>query len=127
VPLANHSSYFPGVKASSEPETQILVNLLNKYNFKKIISIHTNAPIRFPNPPMVNYDGEHSRELAEKISHAINLPIHNDVGYPTPGSMGPWVGNELKKISVTLELDYTKETKELYEKHKNIFEVGILF
>ena len=127
IPLLSHSAYYPGIKPASEPETQIVVDLLNKYNFKKIISIHTNAPIKFPNPPMVNYDGEHSRELAEKISLACGLSAHADIGYPTPGSLGLWVANDLKKISITIELNYTKSTNELYKKHRRLFEVSIAF
>ena len=126
VPLANNNAYYPGVKPASEPETQVIVNLLNKYNFKKIIAIHTNHTIQFPNPPMVNYDGEQSRELAEEVSAAIGLPSHHDIGYPTPGSLGCWVGKELKKISVTVELDDTKSAQELYRKHKMMFEVGVV-
>ncbi len=126
VPLASNNAYYPGVKPASEPETQIIVNLLNKLNFKKIIAIHTNHTIQFPNPPMVNYDGEQSRELSEKLGVAIGLLSHHDIGYPTPGSLGVWIGNDLKKISVTVELDDTKNSDELYKKHGIMFEVGIL-
>jgi len=126
IPLANNQSYYPGIKPASEPETKIIVNLLNKYNFKKIIAVHTNHTIAFPNPPMINYDGEQSGELAEKISYATGLMVHSDVGYPTPGSLGVWVGKDLKKISVTVELDHAKDTEELYKKHNKFFEVGIL-
>ena len=127
VPLANNNAYYPGVKPASELETQIIVNLLNKYNFKKIIAIHTNHTIQFPNPPMVNYDGEQSRELAETLSAATGLLSHHDIGYPTPGSLGCWIGKDFKKISVTVELDDTKSSKELYKKHGMMFEVGVVF
>ena len=126
VPLAHNNSYFPGIKPASEPEAQIIVNLLNKYNFKKVLAIHTNHTIAFPNPPMINYDGKHSRELAEKLSSATGLPPHSDVGYPTPGSLGTWVGIDLKKVSVTMELDDSKKSDELYKKHKKFFEVGVV-
>src|SRR3989338_7408271 len=92
VPVSGHSAYHPGSEPASEPETKVIVNLLKKYNFKKNIAIHTNHTMHFPNPPMINYDGEHSRELAEKVSHASGLPSHADVGYPTPGSLGVWIG-----------------------------------
>ena len=126
VPLAGNNSYFPGIKPASEIETQIIVDLLNKHNFKKIVAIHTNYTIQFPNPPMINYDSEQSRELAEKLSYVTNLPAHADVGYPTPGSLGVWIGFDLKKISTTVELDHTKSTEELYKKHGRLFEVSIL-
>ncbi len=126
TPLAGNNAYYPGIKPASEPETQIIVSLLKNYNFKKIFAIHTNHTIQFPNPPMVNYDGEQSRELAEKLSVATGLMAHHDIGYPTPGSLGVWVGHELKKISVTVELDDTKTSKELYKKHGLMFEVGVI-
>ena len=127
VPVSGNNSYHPGSEPASEPETKIIVNLLNKYNFKKIIAVHTNHTIQFPTPPMVNYDGEQSRDLAEKISNATGLLAHEDVGYPTPGSLGYWIGKDLKKISVTLELDDAKKSEELYKKHGKFFEVGILW
>ena len=127
VPVSHNNSYHPGIKPASEPETQVIVNLLNKYNFKKIIAVHTNHTIQFPNPPMINYDGEQSRELAEKISHVTGLMTYGDIGYPTPGSMGVWIGHDLKKISVTVELDDNKSSDELYKKHERFFEVGVLY
>lgn len=126
IPLANNNAYYPGIKPASEPETQIIVNLFKKYNFKKIIAVHTNYTIQFPNPPMINYDGEQSRELAEKISYATTLPAYHDVGYPTPGSLGVWIGHDLKKISITVELDHKKKTEDLYKKHNRFFEVGVM-
>ena len=126
VPVSGNNFYHPGAEPASEPETKIIVNLLNKYNFKKIIAVHTNHTIQFPNPPMINYDGEQSRELAEKVSNTTGLLAHEDVGYPTPGSMGFWLGKDLKKVSVTIELDDAKKTDKLYKKHKAFFEVGIL-
>lgn len=126
ISLANNNAYYPGIKPVSEPETQIIVNLFKKYNFKKIIAVHTNYTIQFPNPPMINYDGEQSRELAEKISHATSLTAYHDVGYPTPGSLGVWIGHDLKKISITIELDHKKKTEDLYKKHNKFFEVSIL-
>jgi protein MpaA len=126
VPVAGNSAYFPGSEPASEPETKIIVSLINKYNFKKVIAIHTNHFIRFPNPPMINYDGEQSRELAEKISNVTGLSSHEDIGYPTPGSMGIWIGKDLKKISVTIELDDTKKSDEHYKRHGKLFDVAVI-
>ena len=126
IPVSGNSSYYPGVSPASEPETQIIVDLLKKNNFKKIVAVHTNYTIQFPNPPMINYDSEQSRELAEKLSLACGLIAKSDIGYPTPGSLGTYLGKDLKKISVTIELDHTKDAHELYKKHGRFFEMGIL-
>ena len=122
-----NSAYFPGKNPASEPETKIIVDLLSKYNFKKIISIHTNAVIQYENSPMINYDGEHSRELAEKLSAVTRLMAHGDIGYATPGSLGTWIGVDLKKISITVELDRKKDAKELYKKHNKLFNISVLW
>lgn len=126
IPVSGNAAYYPGIEPASEPETKIIVSLLSEQNFKKIISIHTNHFIQFANAPMINYDGKQSRELAEKLSHATGLIAKEDIGFPTPGSLGTWVGNELKKISITIELDDTKVGAELYKKHGRLFEVGVL-
>ncbi len=124
--VSGNNAYHPGSAPGSEPETKIIVDLLKKYNIKKIIAVHTNHYIQYPNPPMINYDGEHSRELAEKISIRSHLPCHGDIGYPTPGSMGSYIGLDLKKTSITIELDDTKSSSELYKKHRGLFEVAVL-
>jgi protein MpaA len=125
-PVSGNNAYHPGSAPASEPETKIIVDLLKKYNIKKIIAIHTNHYIQFPNPPMINYDGDQSRELAEQMSVASHLPAHGDIGYPTPGSMGGYLGFDLKKISITIELDDSKKSPELYKKHSRLFEVAVL-
>lgn len=121
-----NSAYFPGKNPVSEPETKIIVELFSKHNFKKLISIHTNAVVQYKNPPMINYDGEQSRELAEKLSTITGLMAHSDIGYATPGSLGTWIGLDLKKISITVELDHTKSAKGLYKKHGKLFEMCVL-
>ena len=126
IPVKNNSAYYPGVKPACEPETKIIVDLLNKYNFKKVISIHTNHAIQFPNPPMINFDGEESRELAQKLGNATGLIVSGEIGYPTPGSLGGWTSRDLKKISITVELDNTKTANELYKKYGRLFEIGVL-
>lgn len=126
IPVSGNNAYYPGVQPASEPETKIIVDLIKNYNFKKIIAIHTNHTIQFPNLPMINYDEEQSRELAEKISHATGLTSYSDVGYPTPGSLGVWIGRDLKKISITVELDDKKSSDELYKKHGQLFDMSII-
>ena len=126
VPVSGNNAYHPGIEPASEAETKIIVNLLNKYNFKKVVAIHTNHFIQFSNPPLINYDGEQSRELAEKLSHATGLISKGDIGYPTPGSLGFWIGKDLKRVSITVELDDKKDSRELYKKHGRLFEVGVI-
>ena len=120
---SSNSPYYPGIGPASEPETKAIINLLKKYYFKTVIGIHTNHFIENPNPPMVNYDGKHSLELANKISKVSNLPVHKDVGYPTPGSLGGYIGIDLNKISITIELDDKNDSDTLYKEHGKMFSV----
>lgn len=122
-----NSPYYPGTEPASEPETRVVVDQIKSHNYKKIIAIHTNHFVANPNPPMINFDGDQSMELAEKLGVVTELPVHQDIGYPTPGSLGFWIGKDLKKISITVELDDKKETDDLYKKHGRFFEVGIGF
>lgn len=126
LPVSGNMAYFPGIEPASEVETKTVVKLLQSFNFKKVISIHTNHFIQFKNDPMINYDGEQSKELAEKLSNATGLLAKSDVGYPTPGSLGVWVGRDLKKISITVELDNEKSSSELYKMHGRLFEISII-
>lgn len=127
VKFAKGDQYYPGVKPVSEPETKIIVDLLKKYNFKKVISIHTNAVVKNPHPPMINYDSQQGKELAYKLAYATKLIAKDDIGYSTPGSLGTWVGKDLRKISITVELDSEMKSEELYEKYGMFFEMCVQY
>ncbi len=88
--------YFPGFASASEPETQAVMLLLEKYAPQRIISVH--APLA-----MVNYDGP-ALEIATEMAKFNNYPVAADIGYPTPGSFGTYAGKERKIPTVTLEL-----------------------
>lgn len=121
------SPYYPGPEPASEPETKIILDLIGRYDFKKVISIHTNHFVQNPNPPMINYDGEFSKGLAEKLSMSTGLISQGDIGYPTPGSLGGWIGKDLNIISITIELDDLKNAEELYKNHGKFFEVSVSY
>lgn len=89
-------STFPGKFPASEPETQVVVALIERYQPDRIISIHT--PLR-----VVNYDGP-ARELAIRMSLSCGYPVTDDIGYATPGSLGNYAGVERNIPTITLEL-----------------------
>ena len=89
-------SHYPGERPASEPETKAVMALIEKYQPDRIVSIHT--PLR-----MVNYDGP-ARELAIEMALLSGYPASDDVGYPTPGSLGSYAGIERNIPTITLEL-----------------------
>jgi protein MpaA len=90
-------NYYGGDEPASEIETKFLVKIIDKYNPKTIISLHTPYKI-------VNYDGP-AKELAKIISEIIKYPVEASIGYPTPGSFGTYAGIEKNIPTITLEMD----------------------
>lgn len=107
--------FYGGEFPASEQETCFIINLVEKYNFKAILSLH--APYK-----IVNYDGP-AKDLAEKISKIINYPVESSIGYPTPGSFGTWAGVEKQIQTITLELDEKINVIELKEPVFKIFKM----
>jgi len=88
--------YYSGPAASSEPETQFLVDFIAQYQPRKIVSIHT--PYR-----VINYDGP-AEDLAYAMAKQNGYVVTDDIGYPTPGSFGTYCGIERNIPVITLEL-----------------------
>ena len=110
--LTEKNEFFGGNTPASEIETKFLVEIIEKYKPKFILTLH--APYK-----VVNYDGD-ALEIAEKISEIINYPVESSIGYPTPGSFGTWAGIEKNIPTITLELDEEIDVKEL---RKPMFEI----
>lgn len=110
--LTAKNEFFGGNTPASEIETKFLVEIIEKYKPKFILTLH--APYK-----VVNYDGD-ALEIAEKISEIINYPVESSIGYPTPGSFGTWAGIEKNIPTITLELDEEIDVKKL---EKPMFEI----
>ena len=106
-------NYFGGDSPASEIETRFLISIIENYQPKAIITLHTPYKI-------VNYDGP-AKELAEKISKIIHYPVEESIGYPTPGSFGTYAGIERNIPTITLEMDEEIEQIELYKYIRMIF------
>ncbi len=89
--------YFSGDAPASEVETRFVIEVVEKYAPKLIITLHTPFKI-------VNFDGE-AREVSEKIGEIFGYPVEESIGYPTPGSFGTWAGVERNIPIVTIEMD----------------------
>jgi len=89
--------YFPGSRACSEPETSVMMKLVREFNPDFIISFHSWKP-------MININGP-ARPFAEVMQKKINMEIVEDIGYPTPGSLGTYAGWERHIPTITLEFE----------------------
>lgn len=111
--LGEKDQFFGGSAPASEIETQFLIDTIEEFMPKIILTLH--APYK-----VVNYDGP-AKELAKKISEIINYPVEESIGYPTPGSFGTYAGIEKNIQTITLELDEICPVQDLVEPVHKIF------
>jgi len=86
-----------GAEPASEPETQAILDLVERVQPDIIITLHQSLAC-------VNYNGDTAVPVAERISEVCELPVKGDIGYPCPGSMGTYYGWERDLPVITLEL-----------------------
>ena len=98
--------YFPGPKAGSEPESEILLQVLDKFKPDYIISFHSWKP-------MININGP-ARPFGEKMQEKMDMIITEDIGYPTPGSLGTYAGWEREIPTITLEFERGLPLENIY-------------
>lgn len=88
--------YFPGQNFSSEAETRALVKLITHHMPRLIIHCHSW------NPGII-VTGDTPPEEANILAQVTGYPLQNDIGYPTPGSLGQWAWYELKIPVICIE------------------------
>jgi protein MpaA len=93
---AHAPGYAPGPAPLSEPETQAIATLVAREPICGAVAVH--APFA-----CVNYDGP-AAAWAEAVAAACGWPARGDIGYPTPGSFGSWLGIDRALPVLTLEL-----------------------
>jgi protein MpaA len=93
---AHAPGYFPGAAPLSEPETRVIAALVDLQPIRGALAVH--APFA-----CVNYDGP-AADWAAAVSAACGWPARGDIGYPTPGSFGSWLGVDRALPVLTLEL-----------------------
>ncbi len=102
------SRYNPGAKPESESETSGLVKLLEKENPFLIVHVHTYLP-------QINYTGEISMKWAEILAENFGHPITDNIGYPTPGSLGQYAHQILKTACICVELPEQVERNKAWQ------------
>ncbi|MFP5518531.1 MAG: DUF2817 domain-containing protein [Bdellovibrionia bacterium] len=75
--------YNPGPSPGSELEIQALIQLIQKHNPKLIVHFHSWEPC-------VVYTGASAKVASEIIGKGTTYPVREDIGYPTPGSLGQY-------------------------------------
>lgn len=88
---------FGGPAPLSEPESLALLHLIESLKPRLIISIHSM------DHPCNNYDGP-GEPIAQLMSQHNGYPVRDNIGYPTPGSLGSWAGIDRHIPIITLEL-----------------------
>ena len=91
--------YFGGEQPASEPETQLLIELIEDWQPNRIITMHAIARGKHGN----NFDGP-AETLAKTMSRHNEYSVLKSMGYPTPGSFGSWAGIDRQLPTITLEL-----------------------
>lgn len=103
----SEDKYNPGPKPLSEPENQFLEKLFNKFPPKFIISFHSWKPI-------INYNGD-CLEVANFLHDRTGYVVQDDIGYPTPGSLGEYAPENFNSPVITYELPLLEDHEGLNE------------
>lgn len=95
VEAPEKNRYYSGPKAGSELEVQALVQLIKSANPKIIIHFHSWKPC-------VVYTGVPGKPYAEILTRGNDYEAREDIGYPTPGSLGQygWLAHQIPVICI---------------------------
>jgi predicted deacylase len=88
--------YNPGPHPGSEPEVQAVCQLIHSTKPQVIIHFHSWEPC-------VVYTGAPGKPWAEKVSGRSGYEVREDIGYPTPGSLGQYGWLEHKTPVICIE------------------------
>lgn len=94
---AKGEKYYSGPNAGSEPETILLMTILHEFDPQFIVSLHSWKP-------MFNVNGP-AHEYARRMHAELPYEITEDIGYPTPGSLGTYWGWEKQIPTITFEIE----------------------
>jgi protein MpaA len=84
-----------GSAPASEPETAALLAFIETLKPRAIVSLHS---------ALACVDDSGASHLGRQLADRTSLPFLTEIGYPTPGSMGTWAGEQGLTL-VTLELE----------------------
>jgi Predicted deacylase len=88
--------YYPGPSAGSESEVQALVKLIEDEKPHLIVHFHSWEPC-------IVYTGKPGKDAAELLATGNGYEAREDIGYPTPGSLGQYGWLEAKTPVICIE------------------------
>lgn len=103
-PEAKAPRYNPGTRPASEPEVLAAIKAIDVYKPKLIIHFHSWKPC-------VVYTGSPGESAARLLGEHSGYPHHEDIGYPTPGSLGQygWLSRQTPVICIEEQEGTTRE------------------
>ena len=108
-PEVSKEKYHPGKSPNSEPENQALTEWIEKNSPSFIISLHSWKP-------MLNVNGN-CEPISKILSQKTGYKITENIGYPTPGSLGTYSGKERNIPTLTYEIERGASLKEMIKLH----------
>jgi murein peptide amidase A len=118
-PKAHKERYAPGPSPASEPETKALIAFIEAIKPVAIVSAHSWNP-------MINYNGP-CKAWAEYYGQLTGYRMADDIGYPTPGSLGTWAGWERKIPTITLEIQKDLPLEQVWTLHGQALLKALVF
>lgn len=106
------SRYFPGPSAGSEPEIQGVVELIEKYEPRLIVHCHSWKPC-------IVGTGAAAKLDSERLAQSSGYELVEDIGYPTPGSLGSygWHDKQIPVICIE-EQDGLKDLAQIWPRFR---------
>lgn len=97
-PKHSTERYFPGNSPASEPEVKALTQWIKNHHVELIVHCHSWEP-------SITYTGPPARKIATAMAQSIHYRAQDDIGYPTPGSLGQYAWNDLKIPVICIEVE----------------------
>jgi len=103
--------YYPGKAPASEPEISALVNVIKTMTPSLIVHFHSWQP-------SIVYSNDKARWAAMHLSNCSGYEMEPDIGYPTPGSLGEYGGNDLDIGVICIEAQEGEPLEDVFPRFK---------
>lgn len=108
-----------GAEPLCEPESRLVAHLLETFRPLAVVAVH--APFR-----CVNWDGP-AEGLARAMAAENGYELRPSIGYPTPGSLGAWLGEDRQVPIVTLELPRGRSNDGFLEQNRGALRAALVW